>query len=146
MTKKKYRDIVKAGNRVIENTEDEMLHALRIECKELRYLMEFFSSLFPRKKINALIEQMKKLQDNLGEFNDICVHEKYLLDIAKELPATDQKFKKTLVAIGSLIGTFEIEKQKVKSAFAQTFSDYTSSENKKLFQELFVPKYREGTA
>ena len=133
-----YRRIVKAGNQILENTEDEMLHALRIECKKLRYLMEFFSSMFPRKKINVLIEQLKKLQDNLGDFNDLCVQEEYLLNIAEELPTTDQQSKKTLVAIGSLIGTLGRKKKIVKDAFAKTFTEYASPTNKRLFREHFA--------
>lgn len=136
----KYRGVVKAGNLIIENTEDEMLHVLRIQCKKLRYLMEFFSSLFPRKKINVLIEQLKKLQGNLGDFNDLCVQEDYLFNITRKLPATHQQFKKTLVAIGSLIGTLDREKQTVKDAFSKTFTDFASPTNRKLFRELFVSK------
>ena len=34
---KKYRSVVKAGNLILENAEDEMLHVLRIHCKKLRY-------------------------------------------------------------------------------------------------------------
>ncbi|MDY6790599.1 MAG: CHAD domain-containing protein [Thermodesulfobacteriota bacterium] len=136
----KYRGVVKAGNLILENTEDEMLHALRIQCKKLRYLMEFFSSLFPRKKINVLIEQLKKLQDNLGDFNDLCIQEEYLLNITRKLPATHQQLKKTLVAIGSLIGTLDRERQTVKNAFAKTFTAFASPANKKLFRELFASK------
>jgi len=136
----KYRGIVKAGNLIIENTEDEMLHVLRIQCKKLRYLMEFFSSLFPRRKINVLIEQLRKLQDNLGDFNDLCIQEEYLLNITRELSATRHRLKKTLVAIGSLIGTLDRERQAVKDAFAKAFTDFASPENKKLFRELFASK------
>jgi CHAD domain-containing protein len=143
---KKYRSVVKAGNLILENAEDEMLHVLRIHCKKLRYLMEFFSSLFPRKKINVLIEQLKKLQDNLGDFNDLCVQEEYLLNITKELPATHRNLKKTLVAIGSLVGTLGRERQMVKDAFAETFTDFASPENKKLFQELFASQTQPGQA
>jgi len=136
----KYRDVAKAGNLILENTEDEMLHVLRIQCKKLRYLMEFFSSLFPRKKMNALIEQLKKLQDNLGDVNDLRVQEEYLLKIIKKLPATHQRKKKTLVAIGSLIGTLDRKRQTVKDAFAKTFKDFASPGNRKLFRELFALK------
>ena len=136
----KYRSVVKAGNLILENTEDEMLHVLRIQCKKLRYLMEFFSSLFPRKKINVLIEQLKKLQDNLGNFNDLWVQEEYLFNITKKLPATHHQLKKTLVAIGSLIGTLDRERQTVKDAFAKTFADFASPANRKLFRELFASK------
>ena len=137
---KKYRGVVKTGSLILENSEDEMLHVLRIECKKLRYLMEFFSSLFPRKKIYVLIEQLKQLQDNLGAFNDLCVQEEYLLNITAELPATHQKLKKTLVAIGSLIETLNRERQKVRDAFAKTFTDFASSENQELFKALFASK------
>lgn len=41
---KKYRGILKDGNEILDNTEDGKLHRLRIECKELRYLLEFFSN------------------------------------------------------------------------------------------------------
>jgi CHAD domain-containing protein len=135
---KKYRSVVKAGNLIIKNTEDEMLHVLRIQCKKLRYLMEFFSSLFPRKKISVLIEQLKKLQDNLGDFNDLCVQQEYLLNITKKLPTTPQQKKNTLVAIGSLIGTLDRERQTVKDAFANTFTDFASPKNQELFRELFT--------
>ena len=143
---KKYRSVVKAGNLIRENSDDQMLHVLRIHCKKLRYLMEFFSSLFPRKKINVLINQLKKLQDNLGDFNDLCVQEEYLLNITTELPTTHRQLKKTLVAIGSLVGTLGRERQMVKDAFAETFTDFASPENKELFQELFKSKAKENVS
>ena len=137
---KKYRGIVKTGNKILANTEDAMLHALRIECKKLRYLMEFFASLFPRKKVNALIRQLKNLQDNLGDFNDLCVQQEYLLDISAELPVNQQRMKNALVAIGSLIETLDHKKQSVKNAFASTFTNFAAPENRALFKELFASK------
>ncbi len=136
----RYRKIAKAGNRIIERTQDDLLHDLRIECKKLRYLMEFFSSLFPPKKIGVLIRQLKKLQDNLGDFNDFCVQRDYLLDTSAKLAATDQLPKTTYVAIGCLVGVLESEKQAVKSAFADTFKKYASPGNRQLFKELFASK------
>jgi len=143
---KKYRGVVKTGNKILANTEDKMLHVLRIECKKLRYLMEFFASLFPRKKINTLIKQLKNLQDNLGAFNDLCVQQEYLLNITAELPASQQHLKKTLVAIGGLVETLEREKQSVKDAFARTFTDFAAPANQALFQELFAANVRENNS
>ncbi len=137
---KRFRGIVKTGSKILANTEDELLHALRIECKKLRYLMEFFANLFPRKKINALIAQLKNLQDNLGDFNDLCVQQEYLLNIATELPGSQQQLKKTLVAIGSLVETLNREKQTVRDAFARTFTDFAAPANQELFKELFAAK------
>jgi CHAD domain-containing protein len=143
---KRYRAIVKTGNKILANTEDEMLHALRIECKKLRYLMEFFATLFPRKKINVLIGQLKKLQDNLGDFNDLCVQQDYLLDISTELPADQENIKRALVAIGSLVQTLNHNKQSVKKAFASIFTQFAAPENQQLFKELFSPKARKSNS
>jgi len=140
---KRYRVAVKFGSQILENTEDEMLHVLRIHCKKLRYLIEFFSSLFPRKKISNLIGILKKLQDNLGDFNDLRVQKEYLLNIIAELPASQQQSKKTHAAIGSLIGALDSEKQTVKDAFAKTFTDFAAPPNQELFRELFVPMAQE---
>ena len=125
---------------ILENTKDEMLHALRIHCKELRYLLEFFESLFPRKEIQVFVRQLKKLQDMLGAFNDFSVQEQYLLNVAEELHATGQQSEKTLAVIGILIDSLDREKQKVKDAFSKTFTEYASPANRKAFQELFTSK------
>ena len=135
-----YRRIVKDGSLILENTKDEMLHALRIHCKELRYLLEFFESLFSRKEIQVFVRQLKKLQDMLGAFNDFSVQEQYLLNVAEELHATGQQSEKTLAVIGILIDSLDREKQKVKDAFSKTFTEYASPANRKAFQELFTSK------
>jgi CHAD domain-containing protein len=83
---------------------------------------------------------LKKLQDNLGDFNDLCVQEEYLLNITQKLPATHQQKKKTLVAIGSLIGSLDRKRQTIKDAFAKTFTDFASPKNQELFRELFTLK------
>ena len=135
---KRYRRIVKWGNQILENTEDEQLHALRIECKKLRYLMDFFESLFPAKKINALIKQVKKLQTNLGDFNDLCVQEEYLLNTTAEMPGSDLATRKVFVAIGCLVSSLQQERVRVKANFAHTFTQFATPANQELFKQLFA--------
>ena len=135
---KKYGSVVKTGARILESADNSMFHVLRIHCKKLRYLMEFFYSLFPMEKMDILIEQLKKLQDNLGDFNDLRVQEEYLLSIARELPVTNVKSKKTLLAIGSLVENLGRDRQMIREAFAKTFADFASSLNRELFQDVFV--------
>ena len=137
---KQYRSIVASSNQILENIDDEKLHALRIECKKLRYLLEFFSSLFSYKKLNVLIKKLKKLQNKLGDFNDLCVQQAYLLNISEELPATNQKNKRVLVSIGSLIGALDGEKRVVKKGLFKTFTDFSSPINEQFFRELFASK------
>ncbi len=142
--RKKYRSVVKAGNGIIESADDQMLHALRIHCKKLRYLMEFFASLFPPETINGSIEQLKRLQDNLGDFNDLRVQEKYLLSVAKLLPLRRGESERVFLAIGSLIGALGRDRKIVKEAFAETFSDFAAPANKELFHTLFSAQTARG--
>jgi CHAD domain-containing protein len=143
---KQYRRIIKDGNYILEHTEDELLHALRIECKKLRYLIEFFSSLFPEKKINRLLQQLKKLQDNLGEFNDLAIQQEHLLDLTASLPVNDNETKMVLVAIGYIIQNMENQQKSVKESFSKTFRKFSSDSNKNLFRDLFMMTSKKDTA
>ena len=135
---KRYAAILRTGAQLFETASDEQLHALRIECKKLRYLMEFFFSLFPRKKISFLIKELKSLQENLGGFNDLCIQRAYLRKTVDELPITDQQAKNTTLAIGSLIGSLEEQTQTVKGAFSEIFTRFASPANRRSYHELFV--------
>jgi len=143
---KRYHKILKTGKGLLKHPDDEKLHWLRIECKKLRYLLEFFASLFPPKKIARLVTQLKKLQDNLGDYNDLCIQVDYLLNTAAHIPLQEADSRDTLLAIGCLIGRLEGEKQAVRGAFAETFTEFAALENQQLFQELFASQDARGAA
>ena len=141
---KRYRKVIEYGNLILTHTQDELLHALRIECKKLRYLMEFFASLFPEKKMTRMVNQLKKLQDNLGEFNDLSVQQEYLMGLAEELPIDESRSRKTLVATGYLVENLSYEQKAVKADFAGTFKEFASPANQKTFRRLFATRGKEG--
>ena len=141
---KRYRRVIKDGDYILTHMQDELLHALRIECKKLRYLMEFFASLFPRKKMTRLIKQLRRLQDNLGDFNDLSVQQEYLMRMAEELPLDDPRSRNALVATGYLVENLGYEQKKVKANFAVTFTEFASPANQKLFRQLFATKGKKG--
>jgi triphosphatase len=60
---------VRAYDMVLEHASMEMLHALRIEGKRLRYLLEFFSEVLGPDVVEAT-EALVALQDHLGELHD----------------------------------------------------------------------------
>ena len=136
---KRYTEILRTGAGILEESNDEQLHSLRIECKKLRYLMEFFSSLFSSEKISILIKELKVLQDHLGDSNDLRVQRDYLQKTADELPITDQRDRGAILAIGSLIGSLEGQIQAAKRSFSDVFARFTSPKNGELYHELFVP-------
>ncbi len=134
---RQYRSIVKSGNAILKHTEDELLHALRIECKKLRYLLEFFSSLFPPKEMNRVSKQLKRLQNNLGTFTDSTLQREYLLAVAGTLDIDEALARQALVATGYLVESTDRKREEAKAHFAATFKKFASPGHQKEFHRVF---------
>ena len=50
------------------------IHDLRKRSKRLRYVLELFGDVLPNAKTKALVRETKRLQDDLGKFQDNEVH------------------------------------------------------------------------
>lgn len=66
-----YRKLAGAVRAAGEDPPDEVLHALRIRGKQLRYTSELAAA--GRKPVRKLVESTVALQDVLGEHQDACV-------------------------------------------------------------------------
>lgn len=72
-----HRRVTKRGEAFVELLAEER-HALRIRIKELRYALDFFSSLYPTPAVKMYLSAMSRLQDSLGIMNDITVARRLL--------------------------------------------------------------------
>lgn len=70
---KRYAAIAAQVRLIPRDCADDALHAVRIECKKLRYLIEFFAELLPKKRVTRMLADLKQMQSVLGEFNDFSV-------------------------------------------------------------------------
>ncbi|MDE2853892.1 MAG: CHAD domain-containing protein [Chloroflexota bacterium] len=68
---------VRSYDSVLPAAEDEILHALRVEYKQLRYALEFFQPILGSSAARFL-QQAKRMQDILGRINDIAVFSAYV--------------------------------------------------------------------
>lgn len=134
---KKYRKILTLGEAITPASPDEELHRLRIECKKLRYLLEFFASLFQENELNTLIKQLKKLQDNLGVFNDLFMQTEMLYHSLTTFDSRKPEPAFTVSAIGALMAGLYHKQARERRAFAQTFAAFSAARNRKLFRKLF---------
>ncbi len=99
-----YRRVRKEGRAISPDSPAEDLHELRKSCKKLRYLLEFFSSLYPKKQVGALIKLLKVLLDNLGKFQDLAVQGDHLREMAQTMRDEGVAATDTLLAMGVLVG------------------------------------------
>lgn len=95
-----YRRARRAGRRVTDDSPPEDLHRLRKRCKELRYLLEFFSPLLGGTAHRRLLGQLRSLQDRLGEFQDVQVQTARLRELVQEAASRPGTSAETLLAIG----------------------------------------------
>jgi len=132
-----YRKAMKEGRAIGPDSPAADLHELRKTCKKLRYLMEFFSSLYPASKTGRLISALKMLQDNLGDFQDFEVQASTLRGFSQEMMDEGRVPPQTMMAMGVLIEGLEARQRKAHAAFAKTFARFSTPANEKHFRALF---------
>jgi CHAD domain-containing protein len=135
-----YRQIKRHGARIRENTPADALHELRIDGKKLRYLLTFFAELYDRKDIKPLQKSLKRLQDNLGDFNDLAVQQQILQSFAREMQAEGLASANCLLSMGRLLEHLLEEQGRERQRFADCFQHFSSAENAKRFRRLFHAK------
>jgi len=134
---KVYRRILKKGSKIDEQSPAAALHELRIECKKLRYLLEFFRSLHDPGEIRELLKSLRTLQDNLGDFNDFEVQQATLKQFARNMLEGDKARVETLLAMGQLIERLEVSQRKVRQRFSKRFAGFSSQANENRYRALF---------
>lgn len=133
---KVYRRVLKEGRAIDAHTEAEALHDLRKTCKKLRYLMEFFQTIYSPKVIKALIKALKGLQDNLGRHQDFEVQaatiKQFAISMAKSGTPTE-----TLMAMGVLAQGLDQRRQQARDEFSQRFAEFDTIKLHTHFENLF---------
>lgn len=66
------RKRVKKRGKVAKSGKEGDLHRLRIGLKKLRYACEFFAPLYPKKKVTRYLKNLRALQNQLGDLNDVA--------------------------------------------------------------------------
>ncbi len=134
-----YRKVLRKRRGAWKGTSPQALHRLRIDCKKLRYLLTFFRDLYPAEQLNPLLKELKKLQDHLGDFNDLQVQREALKSSAEEMIATETGAPSTLLAMGQLMGQLETRQSLEHEAFQKRFRRFSRQANQDRFQNLFGP-------
>ena len=117
--------MVKMGRAIDDDSPAEDLHELRKVGKELRYLLEFFTSLYPAEVVKPFIKTLKGLQDQLGRFQDREVQATALRNLAPDVANPP-----TVMAMGVLVDRFIKEEAQARTEFADRFAAFASKEQR----------------
>jgi triphosphatase len=126
--RKKIVKIVKA----FDQLDAGQRHKLRIAVKKFRYATEFVANVFPRKKSKrrriAFLNSAKRIQDCLGAFNDIAVHEKLNLEMLDGPDHASPKLLRGRAFVAGLVsGQEEAQTAKLTKGAAAALADFRAA-------------------
>lgn len=109
----------------------EQLHELRLEFKRLRYTLEFFKEVLGP-EVKAVIDDLKKMQDHLGDLNDANVACDLLSDFLERwgvqqagLPIAERRNSEPVVAY---LAAKHAERHRLLLSFDEAWAHFHRSE------------------
>jgi CHAD domain-containing protein len=132
-----YRKAQKKGKAINSDSAEKSLHDLRKACKSLRYLIEFFQEIYSKKKIHILLDNLKMLQNNLGEFQDLVVQRDLLDEFNSSMSRHSEVENKPGVSMEMLTKKLNSRGLKVRNKYYSRFNQFDSKKNCDLYRRLF---------
>jgi CHAD domain-containing protein len=131
-----HRRVLRQGSAITADSPPEDLHDLRKRCKELRYALEFFASLYDPAAHRRAVRELKGLQDCLGIYQDCQVQQEEIRVIATEMLGAGDVPATALLAMGDLASHIGERERQARGEFASRFAAFASRPARQRFQAL----------
>jgi CHAD domain-containing protein len=118
------RRALRAGQRITAASPASELHDLRKRCKELRYLLEMFGSLYDPEQRWQAVRELKALQDCLGAFQDADVQRAEIHAFADRMLAERSAPAATLLAMGEIAADLARRQRQARIEFDGRFAAF----------------------
>ena len=119
--------VLRSGGAIDASSPPQALHDLRKRCKELRYLLEVFASLHDPSEQWRAVNELKALQDCLGEFQDTEVQQVELRAFARKMVAEARAPAETVLAMGEIAAGLAVRQRAARGEFAGLFAGFASA-------------------
>jgi CHAD domain-containing protein len=84
------RELFEHAEGVLDVSDIERVHDMRVATRRLRAVLEIYEPCFPRKRLRAVLDDVKALADALGERRDPDVHLDQLQKLAAAVKPADR--------------------------------------------------------
>jgi CHAD domain-containing protein len=135
-----YRAVLAEGRAIGPETPAGALHALRKRCKKLRYVVEFFRSLFPARDVARAVRVLKRLQDVLGSFQDFEIQQHEIAGLRARLEARGALDARAAKALDLLVADLAARQRVAREDFARRFEDFDTSKHRRAYRALYRPR------
>jgi CHAD domain-containing protein len=140
-TRRAFHKVAKRGAAITPASPHDSLHDLRKRCKELRYALEFFAPLLRPAGYAAVLADLKRLQDCLGEFQDTEVQIGEIRALATNMLTAGEAPAVTLLAMGEVTAGLAARQQRARADFERRFAAFADAEGQRRMALLL----REGS-
>jgi len=130
-TRRAFAKVARRGAVITPSSPHESLHDLRKRCKELRYALEFFAPLFPPVAYGAVLADLKRLQDCLGEFQDTEVQIGEIRTLATSMLAAGEAPAVTLLAMGEVTAGLAARQLAARAEFERRFAAFAGADGQR---------------
>lgn len=108
---------VRAYDTALPAADSAILHALRVEFKQLRYALEYFQPLLG-KTANGFLRDAKEMQEILGRINDIVVFSNYMSAFKKLKPEQTEVVRGYLANRDQALSALRLRFEELWAAFS----------------------------
>jgi CHAD domain-containing protein len=130
------RRIARRSESIDEHTPAEVLHALRLDAKKLRYLIDVTPTFYDRADLERIVSALKKLQRVLGDFNDAGVQAKRFAECGAAL-AEVQGSPATVLALNRLEQQCRERHDRLRKQIADGFARFRAHETRSACRRAF---------
>ena len=123
-------EVIEHSRDVLDTTDPERVHAMRVATRRLRAAMEIFAPSFPRKRHRRALRQVKAIADALGERRDRDVAIEALEAYLDGVPAADGK------GVEALLLTLRAEQRYANEELAPYVEDDRLAEVRGMVDEI----------
>jgi len=141
---KAFQRVISQGTAIGPESPAEALHVLRKSCKKLRYLLEFFASLYPDRALGKIVKALKGLQDNLGAYQDLVVQAEALRGFGEQMTIEGRVPPAAQQAMEILIEQLSLRQRNIRRQFTKGFAGFATGVNRERFQALLKADQRDG--
>jgi len=149
-TRVAFRKVARKGGAITDDSPAESLHDLRKRAKELRYALEFFAPLHDKAAYSAVLADLKRLQDCLGEFQDTEVQIEEIRALAEAMLSAQagprSAIARTVLAMGEITVGLAARQADARAAFARRFAGFAGHDGQHRMAVLLRGGQAEGAA
>jgi CHAD domain-containing protein len=123
-------EVVEHSRNLLDLSDIERLHDMRVATRRLRAAMEIFAPCFPRKRHKAALREVKEIAAALGERRDRDVAIEALEAFADAVAQADRP------GVRVLIDRLRAEQQQANEALRQSVTEESLEELRRMLAEL----------